>query len=68
MFSYCNCLISFDISNFNIDNIKEFNFLFYGCHNLSKIDLSLSIIHNKNMAKKKKIFYDCLNVADIYLK
>ena len=39
MFNECNNLTLLNLSNFNIENTKEINFMFFGCKNIEYINI-----------------------------
>ena len=40
MFWECNSLLSFDLSNFNTQNVTDMSFMFNDCNSLISLDLS----------------------------
>ena len=40
MFSYCESLVSLNLSNFNPENIINMNYMFSSCYSLISLDLS----------------------------
>ena len=50
MFSYCSSLTSLNLSNFNINNVKDMSGMFFNCSSLTSLNLSKFNTHNvKNM-------------------
>jgi surface protein len=58
MFRNCSSLTSLDISNININNVKDINDMFYGCSSLSTLNLSN---FNDNDVKNTKEILNNLN-------
>ena len=57
MFSYCNSLISIDLSNFNTQNVTNMDYMFFNCNSLSSIDLSN--FNARNLTNMEFMFFNC---------
>ena len=57
MLCECNSLKNIDLSNFNTQNVKKMNAMFYGCDSLTNIDLSN--FNTQNVKDMRDMFYEC---------
>ena len=46
MFEDCWSLTSLDLSNFNVENAYDINYMFYSCYELHYLDISSFIVYN----------------------
>lgn len=58
IFAHCENLWTLDLSSFNTENIKNFNYMFLCCENLYHIDVSHKWILNED-AENNEVFNDC---------
>ena len=65
MFSGCNSLKNFDLSNFNTQNIINMSLMFSGCNSLTNIDLSN--FNTQNVTNMSNMFYKCNSLTNIDL-
>ena len=58
MFYGCNSLISLDLSNFDISNVENMNYMFYECKSLKSLDITnfdtSQVVYMYNMFKTEK--------------
>jgi len=63
MFSFCQKLISINLSNFNTQNVKDLQNMFYGDSSLINIDLSS--FNTQNLAFIGRMFYNCNSLTSL---
>ena len=57
MFSYCNSLLSLDLSNFNTQNVINMESMFSDCKSL--LSLNLSSFNTQNVTNMQYMFFNC---------
>ena len=63
MFSYCDKLISLDLSRFDTSNVADMKCMFSRCRSLQKLDLSN--FDTSNVWNINEIFYGCSNLEKL---
>ena len=65
MFNYCSSLKYLDLSNFNIQNVKNMRCMFSNCSSLTNINLSN--FNAQNITNMEFIFCGCKSLNNINL-
>ena len=62
---YCSKLTSIDLSCFDVENVKDFSFMFYDCQSLMSVDLST--FKPANLGYLNDMFSHCFSLTSIDL-
>ena len=63
LFQDCNKLISIDLSNFNTENVKDMNHMFFGCYSLKEINLLN--VKTQNVTDMNSMFCLCSSLKSL---
>lgn len=61
IFSKCSSLTNIDVSNWDIQNVKDFNGVFYSCSSLKNV-IGLEKLNGKNLTSFNYTFWACSNL------